>query len=76
MLGARTAEMHAALPVVSIENATERLRAWQGRKLPYLFGMVDVCLLIALAQHFGVTDATNVKQFSQVASTWVFGANE
>ena len=54
----------------------ERMREWQGRKLPYLFGMVDVCLLIALAQHFGVTDATHVKQFSQVASTWVFGANE
>ncbi len=54
----------------------KRLREWQGRKLPYLFGMVDVCLVMMLVQHFGVADAANVKELRQVASAWMFGAKE
>jgi hypothetical protein len=53
-----------------------RLREWQGRKLPYLFGVVDVCLMMMLMQHLSVADASNVKELRQVASTWMFGAKE
>jgi len=48
-----------------------RLQGWQGKKLPYTFGVVDVALLLSLIDTLGVGRYVSVQSAWHVLSTWL-----
>ncbi len=48
-----------------------RLRGWQGRKLPYTFGIVDMTMLLSAVDALGAGHYVNVHTAWQVVSKWL-----
>jgi hypothetical protein len=50
---------------------SERLRRWKGRTVPYLFGVIDVVAVFALATVVGIVDHEHLRSAFQAARTVV-----
>src|SRR5262249_7573249 len=47
------------------------VRAWRGRKLPYLFGGIDVFSALCLLEYFGVGDRFSPRHLVQLVTAWL-----
>ncbi len=51
----------------------KRLRAWKGRTVPYLFGILDVVGLIALLEYLGASRYVSVRLLCELATNLFTG---
>ena len=49
------------------------VRAWKGRKLPYLLGGLDVFSALCLVEYLGVGDRFSPRHVVQLLTTWLTG---
>ena len=51
-----------------VERVADSVRSWKGRKLPYTFGALDVSMLLALIDYFGVGEVVSVRNLLQLVT--------
>jgi hypothetical protein len=49
----------------------QSVRAWKGRKLPYLLGGVDVFSALCVLEYLGVGDRFSPRHLAQLVTTWL-----
>jgi hypothetical protein len=56
-----------------VGNLLTRLRAWKGRKLPYVFGIVDSVVALCVLERLGYGQYTNPRRLLEMVTTWISG---
>jgi hypothetical protein len=56
-----------------LQRVVAGVRGWQGRKLPYTMGVVDVSLALALLDHLGIDRYVGWRQLFELVRSWITG---
>jgi hypothetical protein len=51
-------------------KATQRLRGWRGKKLPYTFGVLDVSFVLYVIDYLGVGEYVSARHLVEVVTTF------
>ena len=54
-----------------VGNLLTRLRGWQGRKVPYLLGIIDAVVIFCVLEGMGYGEYTNPRRLLEVVTAWI-----